>query len=86
MMYYVYDPHNKFLQRPINLSYLTSQEEVDGGAILAQEAVAVLPSDTEDTLAKRILTREHVAFPRALELVASGKAWLGEEGKVCWQV
>ena len=59
---------------------------MDGGAILVQEAVPVMPDDTEDSLSARIRTREHVAFPRALELIASGKAQLGEDGKVCWQV
>ena len=59
---------------------------MDGGAILVQEAVPVLPNDTEDTLSARIRVKEHVAYPRALELIAAGKAKLGEDGKIQWDM
>ncbi|XP_042214369.1 trifunctional purine biosynthetic protein adenosine-3-like isoform X2 [Homarus americanus] len=55
-------------------------EEVDGGAIVTQEAVPVLPGDTEDILAERIKTAEHKAFPRAMEMVARGQVVLGDDG------
>uniref|UniRef100_A0A672F721 Trifunctional purine biosynthetic protein adenosine-3 n=1 Tax=Salarias fasciatus TaxID=181472 RepID=A0A672F721_SALFA len=57
-------------------------EEVDAGAILVQEAVPVLPGDSEQSLSERIRQAEHRAFPRALELVCSGAARLGEQGRV----
>lgn len=41
-------------------------ELVDHGAIIAQEEVAILPGDTEDTLARRIHAVEHVLYPRTL--------------------
>ena len=47
---------------------------VDEGPIIAQGAVPVLPGDTADTLAARVLTVEHRLYPRALALVASGRA------------
>ena len=50
-----------------------------------QEAVPVLPGDTEETLSSRIREREHMAFPRALELVASGRATLGGDNVVVWK-
>jgi len=44
---------------------------VDEGPILDQARVPVLPSDTPETLAARVLTAEHALYPRALaKLVA----------------
>ena len=40
--------------------------ELDHGAILAQAAVPVLPGDTADTLAARVLTQEHLIYPAAI--------------------
>ena len=40
--------------------------ELDYGHILAQAAVPVLPGDTSDTLAARILTQEHLIYPQAV--------------------
>ena len=40
--------------------------ELDHGQILAQAAVPVLPGDTADTLAARILTQEHLLYPQAV--------------------
>ena len=40
--------------------------ELDHGNILAQAAVPVLPFDTADTLAARILTQEHLIYPQAV--------------------
>jgi phosphoribosylglycinamide formyltransferase-1 len=55
-------------------------EEMDAGPIVAQGAVPVLPNDTEESLSARILAMEHRLYPLALELVASGAAWLEGEG------
>ncbi|XP_018412961.1 PREDICTED: trifunctional purine biosynthetic protein adenosine-3 [Nanorana parkeri] len=59
-------------------------EEVDAGAIIFQEAVPVEFGDTEETLSERVKKAEHRAFPAALQLVASGAAQLGVDGKICW--
>lgn len=40
--------------------------ELDHGPILAQAVVPVLPGDTADTLAARVLTQEHVIYPHAI--------------------
>ena len=40
--------------------------ELDHGHILAQAAVPVLPGDTADALAARVLTQEHIIYPRAV--------------------
>jgi len=41
-------------------------EELDGGEVLGQAEVPVLPGDTPDTLAERVLAEEHRLYPRAL--------------------
>ena len=46
--------------------------EMDTGPIVAQAAVPVLPGDTPDSLAARVLQAEHRLYPHALRLVASG--------------
>ena len=46
--------------------------ELDAGPIVAQAAVPVLPADTADTLAARILVEEHRLFPRAVGRVLDG--------------
>jgi len=40
--------------------------ELDHGPILAQAVVPVLPEDNEHTLAARVLTQEHIIYPRAI--------------------
>jgi len=40
--------------------------ELDHGPILAQAVVPVLPGDTADTLAARVLTQEHLIYPKAV--------------------
>ena len=41
--------------------------EVDCGQILEQAVLPVLPGDTPDSLAARVLTQEHLIYPRAVE-------------------
>jgi len=40
--------------------------ELDHGHILAQAVVPVLPDDNAHTLAARVLTQEHLIYPRAV--------------------
>lgn len=44
--------------------------ELDHGTVLAQAVVPVLPGDTADTLAARVLEQEHIIYPQAV------RAWL----------
>lgn len=46
--------------------------EMDTGPIVAQAALPVLPDDTAESLAARVLEAEHRLYPHALRLVASG--------------
>jgi formyltetrahydrofolate-dependent phosphoribosylglycinamide formyltransferase len=41
-------------------------EELDGGEVLGQAEVPILPGDTPDTLARRVLEAEHRLYPRIL--------------------
>ncbi|WP_334153645.1 phosphoribosylglycinamide formyltransferase [Tepidimonas sp.] len=41
--------------------------ELDHGPILEQAVVPILPGDTPETLAARVLTQEHLIYPRAIE-------------------
>ena len=43
-------------------------EEVDGGPIIMQSVVPVLPEDDEDSLASRILVEEHQILTKAVQL------------------
>jgi phosphoribosylglycinamide formyltransferase 1 len=47
-------------------------EELDGGEVIAQTKVPVLPDDTPATLSDRVLGIEHQLYVNALALVASG--------------
>jgi phosphoribosylglycinamide formyltransferase-1 len=46
--------------------------ELDHGEFLDQAVVPVLPGDTPDTLAARVLTQEHLIYPRAIERLLAG--------------
>ena len=45
---------------------------LDEGAPILQAEVPVLPGDTADTLAARVLVEEHRIYPEALRMLASG--------------
>lgn len=44
--------------------------ELDAGPVIAQARVPVLPGDTQETLAARVLVEEHRLYPQALRQVA----------------
>ncbi len=46
--------------------------ELDHGEYLDQAVVPVLPNDTAATLAARVLTQEHLIYPRAVERLIAG--------------
>jgi phosphoribosylglycinamide formyltransferase-1 len=54
--------------------------EMDSGPIIAQDSVAVMPGDNEETLARRVLEVEHRIYPQALRLVAEGRATFAPAG------
>ena len=48
-------------------------EGVDTGPIIVQETVKIKNDDTEETLSKRILAKEHKAYVKAVKLIAEKK-------------
>jgi phosphoribosylglycinamide formyltransferase-1 len=48
--------------------------ELDGGPVILQAEVPVLPGDSEASLAARVLVLEHRLYPQALAWVAAGRA------------
>jgi phosphoribosylglycinamide formyltransferase-1 len=67
--------HARVLDAGVKLTGCTVhfvRPEMDEGPIVAQAAVPVLPTDTPDDLAARVLEAEHRLYPLALGLVASG--------------
>ena len=61
--------HERALEAGCQFAGATVHEvtaELDHGPILAQAVVPVLPDDTADTLAARVLTQEHRIYPQAV--------------------
>lgn len=48
-------------------------EEVDGGAIILQDVVPVYFEDTKEELQKRVLEKEHIILPKAINLISNNK-------------
>lgn len=57
-------------------------EGMDEGPIVAQSVVPVLPGDTSDSLAARVLTVEHRSYAQALRLFADGTLRMDADGRV----
>lgn len=54
--------------------------ELDGGPVIVQARVPVLPGDDPDTLAARVLEQEHRLYPQAIRWFAEGRLQLvGEQ-------
>jgi phosphoribosylaminoimidazolecarboxamide formyltransferase/IMP cyclohydrolase len=57
---------------------------LDGGPIVLQDSVPVLPGDTEETLSERIHAVEHRILPRAVGLALAGALTIEPDGRtVC---
>jgi phosphoribosylglycinamide formyltransferase-1 len=68
-------PQRQALDHGVQVSGVTVHlvtADLDDGPIVLQRAVPVLSSDTPDTLAARILSEEHKAYPEAVARVLAG--------------
>lgn len=69
--------HEAVLKRGVKVTGATVHyvtEEVDGGPIIAQKAVDVLPNDTPETLQKRVMEEaEWIILPQAIDDIANNR-------------
>ncbi len=68
--------HERVLEAGVRFTGCTVhfvRPEMDEGPIIVQSAVPVMPDDTPDSLARRVLNTEHRCYPHALKLMAEGK-------------
>lgn len=64
------DTHRRALQAGCRVAGATVHQvttELDQGQILAQAVVPVLPGDSAEALAARVLTQEHLLYPQAIK-------------------
>ena len=54
--------------------------DLDGGPVIAQARVAVHPGDTAESLAARVLLREHPLLVETVRWLAAGRISLAEDG------
>lgn len=52
---------------------------MDDGPIIAQAVVPVLPDDTPETLAGRVLAEEHMIYPLTVQLIAEARVRVSDE-------
>jgi phosphoribosylglycinamide formyltransferase-1 len=72
-------PHRQALVAGVKLHGATVHfvtADLDHGPIVAQVAVPVLPGDSEQQLAQRVLQQEHIIYPRAVRWFIEGKMHL----------
>ena len=68
--------HQKALEAGVRVHGVTVHlvtPELDHGPIVDQAMLPVLPGDTPESLAARVLELEHQIYPRALSALASGR-------------
>lgn len=68
--------HGRALEAGVRFSGCTIhfvRTDVDAGPIIVQAAVPVVPDDSPESLAARVLEAEHRCFPLALRLIAEGR-------------
>ena len=58
-------------QHGVSVHFVT--EELDGGPVIAQEAIAIEPTDDADSLAEKIHQKEHILYPTVVSWFADGR-------------
>ena len=73
------DTHRRALDAGVKIHGCTVhfvEPELDSGPIVAQSFVSVCDDDTPETLAARVIEKEHALYAEALALVAAGRITL----------
>jgi phosphoribosylglycinamide formyltransferase-1 len=79
------ETHRRALQAGVRIHGCTVHfvtADLDHGPIVIQAAVPVLPDDTEETLAARVLKEEHRIYPQAIRWFCEGRLRLTPDGRV----
>jgi phosphoribosylglycinamide formyltransferase-1 len=82
------DTHRRALQAGVRIHGCTVHfvtPALDSGPIIVQAAVPVLPGDTEQALAARVLAEEHRIYPQAIRWFCEERLELGADGRVTVQ-
>lgn len=87
--YYGMKVHEAVLASGMKVSGCTVHfvtEEIDRGPIILQKCVEVKEDDTPETLAARVLEKEHEILPLAVKLIAEGRVKIidGKKVKIEW--
>ena len=83
MGYYGLKVHKAAIEYGVKVSGATVhfvEADVDGGAIIMQRTVEVLPCDKPEDLQARILKEEHKMLPECVKLLCQGK--VQKEGRI----
>ena len=63
--------------RGVSVHFVT--EELDGGPVIAQAEVQVAPDDTPESLAEKVLEKEHILYPIVVRWFCEGRIQLGSD-------
>lgn len=58
----------------LSIHYVST--ELDGGPLILQKSIPVLANDTKESLASRVLTEEHQAYPKVIQWFAQQRVQL----------
>jgi len=79
------DTHRRALaagvaQHGVSIHFVTN--ELDGGPIVLQKAIPVLPGDDAESLAQRVQAEEHRLYPKVIAWFAAGRLKLNDDNLV----
>lgn len=65
---------DKAREHGVSVHFVTP--ELDGGPVVMQAKIPVLPSDTPESLAERVQVQEHMIYPRVVKWFVEGRLML----------